>query len=195
MRYDKATGGGALYCGWPRERQGPDRDDLERARLEPGRDGRCTTSIRRSSGSTRSSSTRADGSLGTRRPLVTIDPADGNPDGLTVDAEGHIWLALWRGWSGPALLARGPLRAGNPPADGPRDQRRLWRSEPRRGGHHLGEREAGRSRTGGPARGRRPVPLSARRARPAGQHLRGLADPSPRPRQGRVALRRALEVA
>lgn len=29
-----------------------------------------------------------------RRPFVTIDPDDGVPDGLTVDAEGGIWVAL-----------------------------------------------------------------------------------------------------
>jgi sugar lactone lactonase YvrE len=33
-----------------------------------------------------------------RRRLVTIDPDDGSPDGLVVDAEGCIWVALWDGW-------------------------------------------------------------------------------------------------
>jgi sugar lactone lactonase YvrE len=37
------------------------------------------------------------GTIANRRPLVTIDVADGCPDGLTVDAEGAIWLALWGG--------------------------------------------------------------------------------------------------
>ncbi|CAM3468114.1 SMP-30/gluconolactonase/LRE family protein [Isoptericola cucumis] len=32
-----------------------------------------------------------------RRPFVTIDPADGAPDGLAVDAEGGVWVALWGG--------------------------------------------------------------------------------------------------
>lgn len=41
----------------------------------------------------------ASGALANRRPLVTIDPADGCPDGLTVDVEGGIWLALWGGWA------------------------------------------------------------------------------------------------
>ncbi len=40
----------------------------------------------------------ATGSIADRRPFVLVDPADGNPDGLTVDAEGAIWLALWDGW-------------------------------------------------------------------------------------------------
>lgn len=37
------------------------------------------------------------GRLGARRPLVTIDPGDGLPDGLCVDAEGGIWVALFGG--------------------------------------------------------------------------------------------------
>lgn len=32
-----------------------------------------------------------------RRPLVTIAPEHGKPDGLIVDAEGFLWLALWGG--------------------------------------------------------------------------------------------------
>ena len=40
----------------------------------------------------------ASGAIAGRRPFATIDPGDGSPDGLTVDAEGGIWLALWDGW-------------------------------------------------------------------------------------------------
>lgn len=32
-----------------------------------------------------------------RRPLVTIEPEAGYPDGLTVDADGCVWVALWDG--------------------------------------------------------------------------------------------------
>lgn len=32
-----------------------------------------------------------------RRPVVTIPEGIGSPDGLTVDAEGNIWVALWGG--------------------------------------------------------------------------------------------------
>jgi sugar lactone lactonase YvrE len=32
-----------------------------------------------------------------RRPLVTFEPADGTPDGMTIDAEGCLWVALYRG--------------------------------------------------------------------------------------------------
>ncbi len=37
------------------------------------------------------------GGLQGRRTLVDIDASDGLPDGLTADAEGGIWVALWEG--------------------------------------------------------------------------------------------------
>lgn len=39
----------------------------------------------------------ADGRAGNRRPLVEIEDGAGFPDGLTVDAEGCVWVALWEG--------------------------------------------------------------------------------------------------
>lgn len=39
----------------------------------------------------------AAGAIANRRTFVEIDPVDGSPDGLTVDADGAIWLALWGG--------------------------------------------------------------------------------------------------
>jgi len=38
-----------------------------------------------------------NGAISNRRPFVTIDPADGKPDGCIVDADDHVWVALWRG--------------------------------------------------------------------------------------------------
>lgn len=32
-----------------------------------------------------------------RRPLVEIPREDGGPDGMTVDAEGYLWVAMWGG--------------------------------------------------------------------------------------------------
>ena len=37
------------------------------------------------------------GELSNRRPFVRLDSEDGAPDGLTVDAEGHVWVALFGG--------------------------------------------------------------------------------------------------
>jgi len=37
------------------------------------------------------------GSISNRRVFAAIAAADGLPDGMTVDAEGHVWVALFRG--------------------------------------------------------------------------------------------------
>ncbi len=41
----------------------------------------------------------ARGDLSGRRRLFDIEPADGWPDGLVVDAEGCLWIGLWDGWA------------------------------------------------------------------------------------------------
>lgn len=38
-----------------------------------------------------------DGEPVNRRPFIVIEPEDGLPDGLTVDSEGNLWVALWGG--------------------------------------------------------------------------------------------------
>lgn len=40
---------------------------------------------------------RADGSLSNRDVLITLDDEEAVPDGLTIDANGDIWLAVWNG--------------------------------------------------------------------------------------------------
>jgi sugar lactone lactonase YvrE len=39
----------------------------------------------------------AAGAISGRRPLIAIEPGAGTPDGLAVDDEGAIWVALWGG--------------------------------------------------------------------------------------------------
>jgi sugar lactone lactonase YvrE len=39
----------------------------------------------------------ASGELSGRRPFLRLDPAEGAPDGLTVDADGFLWVALFGG--------------------------------------------------------------------------------------------------
>ena len=36
-----------------------------------------------------------DGSLGQRRPFIVFEQGWGNPDGMTFDADGHLWVACW----------------------------------------------------------------------------------------------------
>lgn len=38
-----------------------------------------------------------DGSVANRRPLATVEDGAGFPDGLTLDADGCVWVALWDG--------------------------------------------------------------------------------------------------
>lgn len=38
-----------------------------------------------------------DGSVGPRAPFIVFEDGWGNPDGMTFDAEGHLWVACWGG--------------------------------------------------------------------------------------------------
>lgn len=37
------------------------------------------------------------GEISNRRDVIRIDPGDGSPDGMTIDAEGMLWIAHWGG--------------------------------------------------------------------------------------------------
>lgn len=50
-----------------------------------------------------------DGSVGSRRPFVRIAPGDGTPDGPTVDAEGCLWVGLYKGWEARRYSPEGEL--------------------------------------------------------------------------------------
>jgi sugar lactone lactonase YvrE len=53
----------------------------------------------------------ADGPVSARRPFVEIPPELGLPDGLTVDAEGGVWLAIWGAGEVRRFLPDGSLDA------------------------------------------------------------------------------------
>jgi sugar lactone lactonase YvrE len=53
----------------------------------------------------------AAGELGERRRFAEIDPSLGMPDGLAIDAEGGIWVALWDGGAVRRYTAAGVLDA------------------------------------------------------------------------------------
>jgi sugar lactone lactonase YvrE len=53
----------------------------------------------------------AAGEVAGRRPLAEIDPRDGLPDGLTIDAEGGIWVCLFGGGALRRYAPDGTLEA------------------------------------------------------------------------------------
>jgi sugar lactone lactonase YvrE len=50
-----------------------------------------------------------DGSISNRRAFAEVDPADGLPDGLAVDAEGGVWVCLFGGGAVRRYGPRGAL--------------------------------------------------------------------------------------
>jgi len=49
------------------------------------------------------------GRISNRRTVVRFSPDEGTPDGLTIDREGFVWVALWGGWSIRRYAPRGEL--------------------------------------------------------------------------------------
>jgi sugar lactone lactonase YvrE len=41
----------------------------------------------------------ASGAIANRSPAIVIREGAGSPDGMTVDADGYLWVALWDGWA------------------------------------------------------------------------------------------------
>jgi sugar lactone lactonase YvrE len=97
MRYDEADGGGTLTRVAP---DGTTTTVLPRVTVSNGTDwspdGRLVYYV--DSPTRRVDVLRVDGGrLVDRRPLATVEPGAGFPDGLTVDADGCVWVALWDG--------------------------------------------------------------------------------------------------
>jgi sugar lactone lactonase YvrE len=40
----------------------------------------------------------AQGTIANRRTFVELAPGEGDPDGLAIDSEVYLWVALWDGW-------------------------------------------------------------------------------------------------
>lgn len=49
------------------------------------------------------------GGVGSPRVIFSAGPTDGLPDGMSVDADGNIWCALWDGWAILKLAPDGTL--------------------------------------------------------------------------------------
>src|SRR5262249_15644527 len=41
---------------------------------------------------------KESGAIANKRVVIQVDPSDGYPDGMTIDAEGMLWIAHWDGW-------------------------------------------------------------------------------------------------
>src|SRR5690606_3826067 len=39
----------------------------------------------------------SDARLSNKRVVIDIDPSQGHPDGMTIDTEGMLWIAMWGG--------------------------------------------------------------------------------------------------
>ncbi|GAA2634982.1 SMP-30/gluconolactonase/LRE family protein [Streptomyces axinellae] len=98
MRYDEAPGGGTLI------RLGPDgraHTVLESVAISNGTgwspDGRLLYYVDSPTRRIDVFDVRADGLVAGRRPLAEVEKGAGFPDGLTVDADGCVWVALYDG--------------------------------------------------------------------------------------------------
>ena len=99
MAYDARDGGGALYRVEPDGRFATALDDVTISNgLGWSPDGRTAFYVdSMARGIDTFSYSPASGELGDRRRFADIDASLGLPDGLAVDAEGGVWLALWDG--------------------------------------------------------------------------------------------------
>lgn len=87
-----------------------------------------------------------DGAISSRRPFATIDLQDGLPDGLTIDAEGGVWVCLFGGGALRRYSSEGVLEAhialpvphATCPTFGGEDLRTLYLTTTR---HKLSERQ------------------------------------------------------
>ncbi|HEY3504902.1 MAG TPA: SMP-30/gluconolactonase/LRE family protein [Actinocatenispora sp.] len=97
MAYDETPGAGALHRLDP---DGTVRTVLTDVTISNGLaftpDGTAAYYVDTATGRVDAFDVR-DGAFTGRRPVVAIPPTDGAPDGLTLDADGHIWVALWGG--------------------------------------------------------------------------------------------------
>jgi sugar lactone lactonase YvrE len=110
MALDERPGGGALY----RYGEGALDRVIDRVSLSNGigwsPDGRTMYYVDSPEGRVDAFDFDVDaGTIANRRTFVAID--QGTPDGLTVDDEGGVWVALWAGWSVRRYAPDGELDA------------------------------------------------------------------------------------
>jgi sugar lactone lactonase YvrE len=110
MAYDKRPGGGALYRLDP---DGSVRSILERVTISNGLEWSPDGSLAyyADTATQRIDAFDYDGEAGltSRRPFVDLSAEGLRPDGLTVDAEGGVWVALSNGGAVRRYTAEGKL--------------------------------------------------------------------------------------
>ncbi|MET8865437.1 SMP-30/gluconolactonase/LRE family protein [Nonomuraea sp. NPDC004580] len=98
MAYDSAPGRGSFYAAGP---GGELRVVLPEVTISNGfgfsPDGRLAYYADTGTGRVDVLDYDPETGLSGRRPFAVVDPSQGAPDGLTVDAEGGVWVALWDG--------------------------------------------------------------------------------------------------
>ena len=175
MAIDEGRASGRALPPRPRRHRAHDahrRVDLERHRLEAGRTphvlrGQPDPAHRR----VRLRSWRA-GAIANRRTFVELPPEAGFPDGITVDAEGFVWVALWGGAALHRYDPDGRAGAHRPAPGHPSHELRVRRSGPRRAVRHQRAPSAERGRARAPAHGGRAASPAAGRGGPPREPLR-----------------------
>jgi sugar lactone lactonase YvrE len=97
MAYDTRAGAGSLYCLEPDHTARSVLDGLTIANgMDWSADGTAMYFIDSMAGGVdRFDFDVADGSIANRRRVVEVPESLGLPDGMTVDAEGCLWVAIW----------------------------------------------------------------------------------------------------
>ncbi|HXR45130.1 MAG TPA: SMP-30/gluconolactonase/LRE family protein, partial [Pseudolysinimonas sp.] len=98
MAYDETPGRGVLYRMDVDHSVRTVLDDVTISNgLQWSADGRRAFYIDTPTGRVDVFDVAEDGELANRRPFVTIEDTPGHPDGMAIDDEDGIWVALWGG--------------------------------------------------------------------------------------------------
>ena len=127
----------------------------------------------------------ATGAISGRRPYLTFDDRVAKPDGMTIDAEGGLWIAFWDAGRDPPLRARPRARRRGPRAGDAGDERRLRRPGSPRPVHHVGHGPSCRPRRWPSS----PTPAGCSTSVPPFRACSRTASPADSRTLGRTALR------
>jgi len=110
MDNDEKAKSGAFYCFADRRLTRTPVDNIEITNGPAvSLDGRLLYYVDTLKGTIDCADIQDDGSLTSLRPFVRIDPAEGHPDGPTIDSEGCVWISLYAGWEARRYSPAGEL--------------------------------------------------------------------------------------